>query len=645
MSERALPISSDSPHMPSHEAAQWLREERPPFDQLVASVEDYAIFMITLEGTILDWNLGATRLHGYTDDEILGQHFSRFYLPEDLAVDLPGQDLATARNSGRFSAEGWRQGKDGSRFWAAVTITAVRAASGEVAGFLSITGDLGGRKLAEETLRESEERMRLLVESVQDYAIIVLDLEGHVMTWNSGAHRIKQYEESEILGAHFSVFYPPEARAMGLPAALLARALREGRAEDEGWRVRKDGTAFWANVVVTTLQNDDPALRGFVKITRDLTGQRQIETLRESGRRKDVFLATLAHELRNPLAPILTAAEVIQTKPEDPAVVARMGEILKTQVGQLTHLIDDLLDMARLTTGKITLRKETVLLGEVLATAVETLAPALSLRRHELVYEGLDAPISFMADPLRLGQALANLLSNAVKYTPHGGRIVLGAARVDNGVEISVKDNGMGIPPVLQDSIFELFDQGISESIEGLGIGLTLVRSVVELHGGTVSVYSAGEGCGSEFTVRLPVRDAAEEPPEPSAAAKAPTAGRGRILIADDNRNAADTLGMLLEMDGCEVAVAYDGQEAVDLAKTFAPQLAFLDLGMPRMGGLEAGRAIRRLFPHIVLAALTGWGAEEDRRGTKEAGFDLHLVKPPKIEEVRDAVRRLGGEE
>ncbi|MEO7341297.1 MAG: PAS domain S-box protein [Luteolibacter sp.] len=630
-----------NPQIPStEEATRWLGQQRGHFDQLVALVEDYAIFMMSVDGTILDWNLGADRLKGYRAHEIIGENFSKFYSQEDIDRQLPQHELQMAYQTGKFVSEGWRYRKDGARLWASITITAIRTSSGEIAGFLKITRDLTERKHAEDSLRASEERLRLLIESVQDYAIFLLDPEGHVMSWNTGARRIKFYTEEEILGAHFSIFYPPEAIALGLPESLLREALRSGRVEDEGWRIRKDGSRFWANVIITALHGDNHELRGFAKITRDLTDRRQSEALREAGRRKDVFLATLAHELRNPLAPILTAVDMLQRVPEDPQMVIQIADVLQTQVGQMSYLIDDLLDMARITSGKIVLQKVRIPLSRVINDAVQAVMPALTERGHEFLTEGADKILEIDADPCRLTQILTNLLSNAVKYTPPGGRIVLTVLRLQGGpVEIRIRDNGVGVPPALRSSIFELFDQGASGTTDGLGIGLTIVKSLTELHGGSVSVVSEGEGCGSEFVVKLPVADAPkEEPPLPKAERPPVTAGPRRILIADDAKNAADILSMFMRMEGYEVAVAYDGAEAVETAGSFSPDFVFLDLGMPRLDGYEAARLIRKKFPAVILIALSGWGAHDDRRRTAEAGFDRHLVKPATPLQLRAAL-------
>lgn len=635
------------PALPDNEISEWLRDRRGHFDQLVAAVEDYAIFMMSPDGIILDWNRGAERLKGYTAREIVGRHFSVFYSQEDRDSGFPGQELEIASATGRFAVEGWRYRKDGTRFWASVTITAIRSESSRVEGFLKITRDLTERRTADELLHRSEERFRLLLESVQDYAIFTLDPEGHVMSWNSGARRIKQYEEKEILGRHFSIFYPPEAISIGLPAALLGKALKDGRAEDEGWRLRKDGTRFWGNVVITALYDPQGELRGFAKITRDLTDRRQIEQLRENGRRKDAFLATLAHELRNPLAPMLPGVELILGAPEDAAAVAGVASMLKRQVDQMARLIDDLLDMSRITTGKILLRSILMPLREVVDTAIEAVTPLIQERGHELVVDLLDGGLEVEADPYRLSQIISNLLSNAAKYTPPGGKITLAVrGGAPSLLEIKVRDNGIGVPKALQHSIFELFDQGISGSSEGLGIGLTLVRNLAEMHGGSVSVASDGEGKGSEFTVLLPVVASGESATEKQAAPQPASALRGpgpaRVLVADDGRNAADILALFFQMEGMETVVAYDGEEAVNAAADFSPDFAFLDLGMPKLDGYEAARRIRRMYPRVVLAALSGWGGDDDRRRSAEAGFDVHLLKPAKPDDLREVLQRLG---
>jgi PAS domain S-box-containing protein len=489
-----------------------------------------------------------------------------------------------------------------------------------------------------EALRQSEERFRLLVEGVRDYAIFMLDPEGHVMSWNIGARRIKGYEQDEIVGRHFSVFYPDQAREAGVPWKLLAQALKEGRAEQEGWRMRKDGTRFWGHVLITPLFDHSGELRGYAKITRDLTDRRQAESLREAGRRKDAFLATLAHELRNPLAPILPGVDIILRSPGEPERVAGVASMLKRQVDQMARLIDDLVDISRITTGKIELRKAQVPFSEVMERALEAIKPIIERQEQELAVDVTTDGLVVDADPHRLAQMLSNLLSNAAKYTPARGHIKVSLVPESGDVlKITVQDDGRGIAPEFQQSIFELFDQGGSGPAEGLGIGLTLVRSLAEMHGGTVSVASGGEGQGSEFTLLLPIL----VPGETSSgmvqvkSSQPNTAGPLRVVIADDSRSAADIMGMFFRMEGFETAVAYDGEEAVVQARALCPDLVVLDLGMPKIDGFEACKRIRKLFPQAVMVALSGWGSREDRRRTSDAGFDEHLVKPVSPDDLR----------
>lgn len=638
-----------SPTPPSKEGAE---EKQIHFDDLIAAVEDYAIFSLDREGNVRDWNRGAEKITLYTPSEIIGKHVSCFYPPQEQAEGTPQRELETAAGVGRHAAEGWQVRKDGSRFWASVTVTAIVHDS-EVQGYLKITRDLSERNHAHETLHQSEERFRLLVESAEGFAIFMLDPGGHVMSWNTGARRIKGYQANEIIGRHFSVFYPPEAIADEVPQQMLERARTNGRTEAQGWRLRKDGSRFWGSVSLAALRDQNGVLQGYAKITRDLSESREVENLKESSRRKDTFLATLAHELRNPLAPMLPGLEVILASPENTEVVRTVSATLKRQVDQMSHLIDDLLDMSRITTGKIVLRKVRLPLAAVVESAVETVQPAIRTNRHDLTVILPSSPVEIEGDPHRISQMVSNLLSNAAKYTPSGGKIRLEVeARPGTELRIIVRDNGKGISPTQQTQIFELFDQGVHGAGDGLGIGLTLVRNLAELHGGSIKVHSAGEGRGSDFTLRLPLPIFAskqeemvphsptqlEEPlPPPIADTNRKS---GRILVADDGKNAADILSMFFDLEGFETATAYDGQEAVDVAASFRPDLVCLDLGMPRLDGFEAARRIREALPDVKLVALSGWGSEEDRTRSAQAGFDLHLVKPVKPEDLRALVER-----
>jgi signal transduction histidine kinase/ActR/RegA family two-component response regulator len=362
---------------------------------------------------------------------------------------------------------------------------------------------------------------------------------------------------------------------------------------------------------------------------------RVAESLREADRRKDEFLAILAHELRNPLAPLRNAVEAMRRVPNDGEALAWARGIIERQLSQMVRLIDDLLDLSRVSRGRIELRHEDVELASIVNGALEICGPAIEHGGHRLVLELPEEPIALRGDRTRLVQVVCNLLSNAAKYTPSGGRIQLAARRSHAGVEISVRDNGVGIPPDMLRKVFDMFTQ-VERSLErsqgGLGIGLTLVRRLVQLHGGSVEAKSAGLGQGAEFIVRLPehAAPALPAPSEPEPQAMAQDRPRHRILIADDNRDAADSLAVMLSVVGHEVRTAYDGQQALELAETFTPDLALLDIGMPRMNGYDAARAIRaRPFGHdMLLVALTGWGQPEDKQRSQLAGFDHHLVKP-----------------
>jgi len=554
MVERSIPVSpSSEPHLPGG------AEER--FRQLVSEVTDYAIFLLDPSGRVASWNLGARRIKQYTADEIIGKHFSIFYPEEALARKFPEMELEVAARDGRFEDEGWRVRKDGTRFWASVVITALRTESNTLRGFLKITRDLTERRAAEEALRQSEERFRLLVEGVVDYAIFMLDPDVKIASWNVGAERIKGYRAAEVLGRHFSIFYTPESIREGKPERELRDALEHGRSEDEGWRIRKGGERFWANVVITPVYGADGGLRGFAKVTRDLTERRRVEQLQEADRQKNEFLALLAHELRNPLAPIRTALHVIGQPRTGAAEIARAQVIAERQVRHMSRLLDDLLDVVRVGEGRMDLRRESVDLRELVHRAAEAVSASATERRQSIALDLPGEPIELFADPTRIEQVLMNLLNNSIKYTDSGGRIRVRAARDGDQAVLEVSDNGIGIDSAILPRIFDLFVQAerrLDRSVGGVGIGLTLVRRIVELHGGTVVASSSGPGMGSRFVVRLPATAgaAAGAPIEHESSAQS---GTLRILVVDDNVDAADSLMMMMKLLGHDVRAAYDG--------------------------------------------------------------------------------------
>ncbi|HVV98825.1 MAG TPA: PAS domain S-box protein [Planctomycetaceae bacterium] len=886
---------------PSRSRAESRPDNQQQFAAMVAAVSDYAVFLLDPQGNVVTWNSGAERIKGYTAAEIIGRNFTQFYPPEKIASGWPAHELEVAAQTGRFEDEGWRLRKDGSAFWASVVITAVRDERGSLRGFLKITRDLTERKRAEETLRQSEERFRLLVEGVRDYAIFMLDPEGRVVTWNTGAERLKGYTAAEIIGQHFSRFYPQEAIDRGWPQEELRGAIESGRFEDEGWRVRKDGSQFWANVVITALRDESGTLRGFAKLTRDLTQRREaeeaerrllqeqaarkaaedaaeeierqreqlhvtlnsigdavvvtdreglvtfmnpvaaaligrtqreamglhldqvvkiinedtrepvenpihevfrdgrivelanhtvligrngreipvedsaapirnpdgsiggavlvfrdvtearrsmearlylaaivessddaiightldgviaswnlgaerlygysaaeavgqslsllvpadhpeemtgnleqirrgeyidhFETVRvrkdgsrvdvsltispvrdsegriigaskiarditsrkEEDRRKSEFLALLAHELRNPLAPLRSGLQVLRLSSDDPESFEHVRGVMERQLDHLVRLVDDLLDVSRISRGKLQLRKERMSLSAAVNHALDLCRPLVNDRHHELTVSVQDGRSFIDVDKTRFAQAICNLISNAAKYSEPGSRIWLSAEAHGNEAAIRVKDTGIGIPPQQLPHVFDMFmqvDRSLEMSQGGLGVGLALVKRLVEMHGGSVEAHSAGPGKGSEFVIHLPLAKASgHDKPNATQAPPGRAPGGRKILVVDDNRDAALSLAMMLRLMGHEVRTAHDGVAGVETAAEFQPDIILLDIGMPRLNGYEAARKIREQpwGRNVTLVALTGWGQEEDRRRSEEAGFNSHIVKP-----------------
>ncbi|XQU73730.1 histidine kinase [Cupriavidus sp. H18C2] len=611
-------------------------DDAASYRTLVETISDYAIFSLDATGHVASWNAGAARIKGYQRDEIIGQHFSRFYTDEANARNWPAVELEAAARLGRFEDEGWRVRKDGTQFWANVIITALRDEHGNLIGFGKVTRDMTERRRAAEALRQSEETLRLLVDSVKDYAIFMLDPAGHIMSWNSGASYINGYRRDEIVGQHFSVFYPPDDVAADRPGRELVIARERGRIEDEGWRVRKDGSLYWANVTITAVYDESRQLRGYAKVTRDMSERKRLEELEQSERRMNEFLATLSHELRNPLAPIRNALTVMQMRADDPEAMQKSVGLVERQMSHLTRLVDDLLDVGRIAAGKIDLRLESVDAREIIALGIEASEPALATKAQTVSVTTDASPMPLYADRTRLSQVMQNLLLNASKFSQPGSQIAVSASIRMRTLVIQVIDRGRGISPTALESIFNLFvqeDRPGSTAQGGLGIGLSLCRSLVEMHGGSIAATSEGPGLGAAFTVRLPLA-ATPETPATGDGDGVHTGRKRRVLLVDDNRDAADSMSILLEMSGHEVTIAYDGMEAIHAAARVRPDVALIDLAMPGMDGFAVIHALRGMpaLANTRYVALTGFGQASDREQTKAAGFDVHLVKPVELD-------------
>ncbi|HYN87054.1 MAG TPA: PAS domain-containing sensor histidine kinase [Ardenticatenaceae bacterium] len=490
---------------------------------LIDSVKDYAIFLLDRQGHVITWNGGAARIKGYHAGDILGRHFSIFYPREDVERGVPWRALEVAQREGSFEAEGWRVRKDGSRFWANVVITALFAEDGRLYGFGKVTRDVTERRQAEVALASSEERFRLLVESVQDYAIFMLDPAGTVVSWNGGAERIKGYSAAEIVGSHFSRFYTPEDVAAGMPRLVLTRAAAEGRFESEGWRVRKDGSRFWANVIITAVYDPGGSLRGFAKVTRDMTERRRAEetraellreqmaraTAETNVRLRDEFLAVASHELRTPLTVILGNVELLQrsmTRQNSSGERdLRRVQLVYAQVIRLNRLVQSLLDLSRMAEGQLSLAQEPLDVCALIEELIEEFRPTMA-EGYRLDFRPPPGPCLVLGDRLRLQQVFQNIIENAIKYTRRGGTITVTVQPLAEQMQVEVRDTGIGIPagdlPRIGERFFRAGNAQDAE-VTGMGVGLYVVKQLIQLHGGAVDI-SSQEGGGTQVTVTLP---------------------------------------------------------------------------------------------------------------------------------------------
>ena len=478
---------------------------------LVDSVRDYAIFALDAEGHVLSWNAGARRLKGYEPEEIIGRHFSTFYPRADLEAGKPEWELEVAAREGSVEDEGWRIRKDGTRFWANEVITALRDEAGTLVGFAKVTRDLTERRRAEEKLRESEERFRLLVQSVRDYAIFMLDPDGRVVSWNAGAERINGYTPEEIIGRHFSTFYPPADLEAGKPEWELETAARDGKFEEEGWRMRKDGSAFWASVLITPLRGADGKLIGFTKVTRDLTerraaqerlmaDERRLAEAEAASRARSEFLAAMSHELRTPINATLGYTELMEMEVAGPVTPRQrdyLGRVRRTQQ-HLLGIITDLLNYSRIEAGQMEYDLAPVPVARIIETVLLMVEPQALAKDLALARGPCPPELMALADRAKAEQIVLNLLGNAVKFTPAGGTVTIGCQVEGARVAITVADTGEGIPADQQASIFEPFVQlgrSLTSGHEGTGLGLAISRDLARAMGGDLSVRSApGEG-------------------------------------------------------------------------------------------------------------------------------------------------------
>ncbi len=489
---------------------------------LLESVRDYAIYMLDPQGNIVSWNPGAERIHGYKETEVVGKPLSVLYPPEERSSGKIEREISMTTALGRFEEEGWRARKDGSLFWANVVLTVIRDGSGQLSGFAKVTRDLSDRRKAEEQLRESEERLRLLISSIKDYAIFMLDPKGRVMTWNPGAERIKGYQAEEIIGHLISRFYTPEDLDKGLPQRLLHQAETDGRVEHEGWRVRKDGSRFWADVVISAVRDSNGQLRGFAKVTRDLTERRKMEEglvqlaqTREALRLRDEFLSIASHELKTPITTLQLQLESVRERIEtlDQRVASKVDRAARSSE-QLAQLVESLLDVSRIASGRFELKLERFDLSESVREVLERFREAAARAGCELSSR-LEGPILGTWDRLRVEQVLTNLLANAIKYAAKAP-IEVSLAREKETAILRIRDRGPGVPEDALPRIFDRFERAASmKHYGGLGLGLYVVREIVRVHNGMVTAHNVPDG-GACFTVRLPLTLREHAPEETS---------------------------------------------------------------------------------------------------------------------------------
>jgi PAS domain S-box-containing protein len=618
-----------------------------PFKLLVQSIVDYAIYMLDPNGFVTSWNAGAERIKGFHTEEIVGKHFSTFYTEEDRKAGLPKKVLETARKEGRYEGEGWRVRKDGSRFWASVVVDRIQDEKGKLVGFAKITRDMTQKREAEQALLQAERTFRILVQGVTDYAIFMLDPEGRITNWNAGAQRIKGYAPEEIIGEHFSRFYTPEDFDARVPHKALETARETGRYEAEGWRVRRNGTRFWASVVIDAIRDEDGKLIGFAKVTRDMTEKREAQ-LRLEESREQLFRAQkmealgqltggLAHDFNNLLTAILGACELGLRNINDQDKVRQMLDGVRNSAQRGANLTRQLLAFARAQPLEI----KQVDLKQFFSDAATLVRP--SLRSDiDVVTEISDQLWPIDADAGALELALLNLAFNARDAMPGGGTLKISAHNeVLHGepedlqgehVVLRVSDTGSGMAPEVMERVFEPFFTTKSFG-EGTGLGLSQVFGFAKQIGGAAAVESK-LGEGATFTLYLPASRGADAEETRTNGARA----LGRVLVVEDDTFVAElAAGMLSEL-GFESTVTHSAKEALDrLAGGEKPKLVFTDIVMPGgITGVELARKVRERFPELPILLTTGYSEQVG----SDAGFPV-LQKPYELDALAGALSKL----
>ncbi len=639
--EQLQRLNNELEHRVQERTASLLRSEAFSRGVVESSADCFKVF--SLDGRLQWINENGKRLLEVQDfDALRGCDWSSFWRRGDVEGQAESA-LAAARAGGAGRFRGYCPTLAGTPRWWDVVVTPIPGPDGAPEQLLCVSRDVTEQREAEEALRASEQQFRFLADSIPQLVWTAAP-DGRLAFANRRWYEFTGVAPGHEAYAWREICHPDDLQAT---ADAWERAVRTGDAYTREHRIRRlDGEYRWLLSRAYAQKDPEGAVVQWFGTATDITDLKQAQgALEEADRRKDEFLAMLAHELRNPLAPIRNALEILRLTGSQRAELVAARDLIERQVQHMVRLVDDLLDVSRVSRGKITLQKEPVDLAAAVRQAVEMSQPLIDARRHELTVALPGEPVPVEGDFTRLAQVALNLVNNAAKYTDPGGAIWLAVEKEGDRAILRVRDTGRGVDPAALKSLFDLFyqvDRTIDRSDGGLGIGLSLVKNLVQLHGGTVEAHSAGRGRGSEFVVRLPCLPPAhaDAAGAPAAAAARPPRG-ARVLVVDDNRDSADSMALMLRLEGHQVETAYDGKRAVEAALEGRPEVVLLDIGLPGLDGYQACEAMRSGgLADTLIVAMTGYGQEEDRRRSYEAGFDSHHVKPVDVRLIRELVAR-----